>query len=56
MFRVQETLNKIRITLYNTLVLPTLLYDSESWPIAARGTRRITAAGMKYMRIHLDSL
>jgi hypothetical protein len=56
MFRPQKTLNTRRIILYNTLALPALLYDSESWPFAARDTRRITAAEMKYMRIHLDSL
>jgi hypothetical protein len=27
-----------------------LLYGSETWAIKARYTRRITAAGMKYMR------
>lgn len=36
--------------------LPALLYDSESLPIAAVDTRRITTTEMKYMRIHLDSL
>jgi len=33
------------------LVLPVLLYGSETWTVKARGTRRITAAEMKYMRI-----
>jgi hypothetical protein len=28
-----------------------LLYGSETWTIKTRGTRRITAAEMKYMRI-----
>jgi hypothetical protein len=41
---------KTRIKLYNTLALPTLLYGSENWAIKARDARRITAAGMKYMR------
>jgi hypothetical protein len=36
--------------LYNTLDLPTLLYDSENWTIKTRDTRRITASEMKYMR------
>jgi len=27
-----------------------LLYDRETWPIKARDARRMTAAGMKYMR------
>jgi hypothetical protein len=36
--------------LYNTLALPLLLYGSETWTIKARDARRITAAGMKYMR------
>jgi hypothetical protein len=36
--------------LYNTLALPTLLYDSENWTIKARDARRITAADMKYIR------
>jgi len=39
-----------RIKLYNTLAPPVLLYGSESWTVKARGTRRITAAEMKYMR------
>jgi hypothetical protein len=41
---------KTRIKLYNTLALPVLLYDSETWIIKARDSRRITAAEMKYMR------
>jgi hypothetical protein len=50
-FRPQkETLKKTRIKLYNTLVLPVLLYGSETWTIKTRDTRRITAAEMKYMR------
>ena len=40
----------IRIKLYNTLVLPALLYDSETWTIKTSDARRITAAEMKYMR------
>jgi hypothetical protein len=49
--RPQKTLKKTRITLYNTLALPVLLYGSETWTIKARDARRITAAEMKYMRI-----
>jgi len=49
-FRPQKALKKTRIKLYNTLVLPVLLYGSETWTIKARDTRRITAAEMKYMR------
>ena len=49
-FRPQKTLKKTRIKLYNTLALPVLLYGSETWTIKARDAKRITAAGMKYMR------
>ena len=49
-FRLQKTFKKTRIKLYNTLALPVLLYGSETWTIKARDARRITAAGMKYMR------
>jgi len=49
-FRPQKTLKKTRIKLHNTLALPVLLYDSETWTIKARDARRITAAEMKYMR------
>jgi hypothetical protein len=42
---------KIRIKLYNTLSLPTLLYGCENWTVKARDTTRITAAETKYMRI-----
>jgi hypothetical protein len=59
-FRPQKTLKKTRIKLYNTLVLPVLLYGSETWTVKARDARRITAAEMKYMRresrIHLDRI
>jgi len=41
-------MNSVKI--YNTLVLPVLLYGIETWAIKARGARRITAAEMKYMR------
>ena len=49
-FRTQKTLKKTRIKLYNTLALPVLLYDSETWTINERDARRITAAEIKYMR------
>ena len=49
-FRPQNPLKKTRIKLYNTLALPVLLYDSETWTIKASDARRITAAEMKYMR------
>jgi hypothetical protein len=49
-FRPQETLKKTRIKLNNTVALPVLLYGSETWTVKARDARRITAAGMKYMR------
>jgi hypothetical protein len=42
--------NKTRIKLYNTLSLPTLLYDNENLTIKARGAITITAAEMKYVR------
>jgi hypothetical protein len=45
-----ETLKKTRIKLYNTLVLPVLLYGSETWAIKAKDSRRISAAEMNYMR------
>jgi len=48
-FRPQKTLKKTRTKLYNTLALPGLLYDSETWTIKASDARRITAAEMKYM-------
>jgi hypothetical protein len=40
-FRVQKTLKKTRIKLYNTLALPLLLHGSEMWTIKAREARRI---------------
>jgi len=49
-FRPQNSLKKTRIKWYNTLALPVMLYDSETWTIKARDPRRITAAEMKYMR------
>jgi hypothetical protein len=42
---------KTRIILYITLVLPSLLYDSENWTNKARDATRITAEEMQYMRI-----
>ena len=49
-FRPQKTLKETCIKLYNTLALPVLLYGGETWTVKARDARRITAAGMKYMR------
>ena len=50
-FRPQKkTLKKTRINLHNTLVLPILLYGSETWIIKASDAGRITAAEIKYMR------
>jgi hypothetical protein len=50
MFKPQNLLKKTRIKLYNTWVLPAVLYGSENWTFKARDTRRITAAEMNYMR------
>jgi hypothetical protein len=47
----KKTLKKTRIKLYNALVLPVLLYCSETWTVKAKDARRITAGEMKYMRI-----
>jgi nitrate reductase beta subunit len=47
----KKTLKKTRIRLYNTLALPVLFYDSETWTVTARDARRISAAEMKCMRI-----
>jgi len=49
-FRPRKPLKKTRIKLHNTLALQVLLYGSETWTVKARDARRITAAGMKYMR------
>ena len=48
-FRPLKTL-KTTIKQHNTLVLPVLFYDSETWTVKASDARRITAAEMKYMR------
>jgi hypothetical protein len=49
-FRLQRTLKKKRIKLYNTPAFPVLLYGSETGTVTARDARGITAAEMKYMR------
>jgi len=49
-FRPQKNPLKTRTKLYNTLTLPVLLYGTETRTNKARNARRITAAGMKYMR------
>ena len=36
-FRPQKTLKKTRTKLYNTLVLPVLLYGSETWTVRKQG-------------------
>jgi len=41
-----ETILKI----YNTLVLPTFLYESENWTLTALQRRRVEAAEMKLLR------
>jgi hypothetical protein len=38
------------LKIYNTLVLPTFLYGSESWTLTALQRRRIEAAEMKLLR------
>jgi hypothetical protein len=48
MFRLQNTLKKTGIKLYNTPALAALLYSGEKWAINARDAIRITAAEMKY--------
>jgi len=43
-------LKKTRMKLYNALTLPAFSDGSENWTITARDARRMTTAGMKYMR------
>ena len=43
----KETILKI----YNTLILPTLLYGSENWTLTVLQRRRIEAAEMKLLRL-----
>jgi len=38
------------LKIYNTLVLPTILYGSENWTLTALQRRRIEAAEMKLLR------
>jgi hypothetical protein len=38
------------LKLYNTLVLPTFLYELENWTLTAAQRRRIEAAEMKLLR------
>jgi hypothetical protein len=38
------------LKLYNTLILPTFLYGSESWTLTASQRRRIEGAEMKLLR------
>jgi hypothetical protein len=45
-----QCVEKRGIKSHNTLALPILLYGSDTWAVKARDARRITAAGMKYMR------
>ena len=47
---LKKTLKETRTKIYNTLALPVLLYDSETWTIKAKDARRKAAAEMKYMR------
>ena len=42
-----ETILKI----YNTLIVPTLLYGSENWTLTASQRRRIEVAEMKLLRL-----
>jgi hypothetical protein len=49
-FRPKKSLKKTRIKLYNTQLLPTLLYGSENWTIKARDAAIIIASKMKYMK------
>jgi len=41
---------KTILKIYNTLVLPTLLYGSENWTLTASQRRRIEGAEMKLLR------
>jgi hypothetical protein len=54
-FKPQKPLKKTRIKLYDTLVLPVLLYGSETWTIKARDARRITTAEMKYLYVRITA-
>ena len=41
---------EIILKIYNTLIIPTLLYGSENWTLAALERRKIEAAEMKLLR------
>ncbi|KAF2905983.1 hypothetical protein ILUMI_00191 [Ignelater luminosus] len=42
--------NKVKLQVYNTITVPTLLYASESWITQTKHESTITAAEMKYVR------
>jgi hypothetical protein len=48
-FRPQQTLQKTRKQLHNTLALPAALCDTENWTITATDAVRIRASEIKYM-------
>jgi hypothetical protein len=50
MFRPQKTLQKTKMKLYTTLVLPALLHGSKNWTDKARDARITTAAEMIHTR------
>ena len=47
-FKKARTENILKI--YNALILPTFLYESENWTLTALQRRRIEAAEMKLLR------
>ena len=47
---MQKTLTKSRLTLYNVLALPALLYGSEWWTVKAKTKLRIVSVEIKFMR------
>lgn len=49
-FGKKEIQKKSKRKVYETIVLPTLLYGSETWPTKEKHERQITAIEMKYMR------
>jgi hypothetical protein len=48
--RSQFLSKKAKLAIRNSILLPTLLYGSESWVLQARHTSRINAVDMSYMR------
>lgn len=47
--QINEYEKKVKLKIYKSVYLPTVMYGAESWTVLEKHASRITSAGMKFI-------